>query len=442
MTIAFQQCTNKVTADLLITNVNLIDGTGAAMQEDMTIIVRHGRITHVSRSIVEGKYSAKEILDGRGKYLMPGLIDGHAHPNPIETTLAQFIQFGVTTIMVPGCSICDDAYFTEMRRRAEIDTIPAPRVYHTSHHFTMEGRHPVKTYPTPNWQHEKTVYFLKDTLDIEKYVAAEAKKPILGIKVTIEDGPAPPFVERMPQSFINKLVKEAQKFDLEIFGHISDNIEWEMADRAGVQNLIHFVAVDIDFDRDAQMVQRLLDDQVSWVSTLMLDKSFMYPLHPEWYQNEMIQKYYDASLISEWTSDERKELAELNLTILERDYGIKNPTLENVSIPLAEDLFQLYKMGINVVLGTDTGNTFILPGYSMHEEMQLIEKGGAPTMDIIRMATLNAAKMLHAEGEIGSIEIGKKADMILLEKDPTESIANTLAINLVIKNGVIQKRMD
>ena len=94
-----------------------------------------------------------------------------------------------------------------------------------------------------------------------------------------------------------------------------------------------------------------------------------------------------------------------------------------------------------MVLGTDTGNDFNFPGYSLHEEMQLLEIGGMEPLDIIKMGTLNAAKMMKAQDSLGSIEVGKIANLILLDKNPLESIRNTLEINKVIKNGVVQKRL-
>ncbi|HNP08733.1 MAG TPA: amidohydrolase family protein, partial [Cyclobacteriaceae bacterium] len=97
--------------------------------------------------------------------------------------------------------------------------------------------------------------------------------------------------------------------------------------------------------------------------------------------------------------------------------------------------------GLNMVLGTDTGNDFNFPGYSLHEEMQLLELGGMEPLEIIKMGTLNAAKMMNSQDSLGSIETGKIANMILLDKNPLEKMSNTLLINTVIKRGAIQKRI-
>jgi imidazolonepropionase-like amidohydrolase len=100
------------------------------------------------------------------------------------------------------------------------------------------------------------------------------------------------------------------------------------------------------------------------------------------------------------------------------------------------------KNGVNMVLGTDTGNSLILPGYSLHEEMQLLELGGIEPIDIIKMGTHNAAKMMKVEENLGSIEEGKLADFILLNENPLEAIRNTLSIEKVVKNGKIQHRIE
>jgi imidazolonepropionase-like amidohydrolase len=94
-----------------------------------------------------------------------------------------------------------------------------------------------------------------------------------------------------------------------------------------------------------------------------------------------------------------------------------------------------------MVLGTDTGNDFNFPGYSLHEEMQLLSLGGMEPLNIIKMATLNASRMMGAQDSLGTIEVGKIANMIVLDKNPVADIRNTLSINSVIKRGVIQERI-
>lgn len=418
-------------ADLVITNVTLIDGTGAAARQGIDVAISDGRIVRIGAGsdVLDGK----KKIDGTGKFLLPGLIDGHAHPFPIETNLARFVRFGVTSILVPGCSDCTNDALTRMREMSTSDTAVAPNTYHTSQHFTMEGRHPVKTYVSDQWVEGKSVYFVRDTSDIAGYVEEVVGHSNIGIKVTIEDGPAPPFVDRMPTAFVAKIVEEAHKRDLDVFAHVSDMEEVRIADAAGVDHIIHFVGVDIDWERDLVVIENLRDRGVSWVTTLMIDKSFFYPSKPNWIEEIERLAVYDP--------DELRQLRdsaspEESLAFLAEIYGIDDPTLAGVLTPQLEDLQRLYEMGFNLVIGTDTGNDFIFPGISVHEEMEMMaSEGFFRPLDVIKMATHNGAKMLGVLNEVGTIEVGKVADLMLLDRNPLDDIRNTRTINSVFVRG-------
>src|SRR5262249_31266765 len=85
--------------------------------------------------------------------------------------------------------------------------------------------------------------------------------------------------------------------------------------------------------------------------------------------------------------------------------------------------------------GTDTGNPFCYPGFSLHEELALMVIAGVPPVEALRSATLNPAKFLGLDKTLGTIEQGKIADLVLLEADPLEDVRNTQRINSVISNG-------
>ena len=424
--------------DLVVSNTNLIDGTGSQLQKGVTVGIKDGKIVDIDSRII-GR--TKKNIDGSGKYLIPGLFDCHVHTADYKRDFPRFVHYGVTSVFITGGSLCTNEYYTAMRTQGNQDTIPAPNVFHTSQHFTMKGRHPSKTYASSNWRDGESIFYLKDTLQIEQLVQQVSQHPIVGIKLTIEDGPAPPFVERIPQKFINKTVKEASKYGLEVYAHVSDNIELEMAIRAGVQNIVHFTGVNLDQQdsNQIQLIEQFKKRNPSWVTTLMIDKSFLYPVHPEWFDvNGMLAEY--RQMKNELTS-KRIERATFFIEILKDEYGLEESSLSAFMKPQVEDIQFLYDMGINMVLGSDTGNAFNFHGYSLHEEMQLLELGGMNPLDIIRMGTLNAAIMMKTDHNRGSIEVGKLADMVLLDKNPLEAISNSLSIHTVLKNGVIQKRI-
>ena len=152
--------------DLVISRVNLIDGTGRPLRAGVSIGVRDGRIA----AIQKGELTARKTIDGSGKFLMPGLFDGHVHTTDYRADFPRFVHYGVTSVFITGGSRCSNDFYAAMREMGDQDSIPAPRVFHTSQHFTLEGRHPVKTYPSPNWVDGETVFFLKDTSQIEVLV--------------------------------------------------------------------------------------------------------------------------------------------------------------------------------------------------------------------------------------------------------------------------------
>lgn len=427
--------------DLIISKVNLIDGTGKDLQRNVTIYIKDSKISKIDT--VEAVFTDQnKVIDGEGKYLIPGLIDGHAHPGPPEDNFPKFIHYGVTGILVTGCSNCSDEHYSMMRNISKDTLIPAPRVYHTSQHFTMEGRHPVKTYASPNWIDGKTVFYLKDTMQIASVVEQVSEQPIVGIKLTVEDGPLPPFVERMPQEFVNKVVKEAKKYGIDVYVHASDNEEMAMAEQAGVNIYLHYVMIDLDWEKDASLIKGLVENNATIVTTLMLKKSWLYPLHPDWIHQLKQTNIYPKEEIEYLSNPARKGKSLAILKGRKFMTGQEIPTLLGMVTHQIDDLKALRKEGINVVLGTDTGNDFILPGISIHEEMQIMALGGFEPLEIIQMATLNAAKMLHVQDSLGSIEEGKIADMVLLDANPLESISNTLKINSVFKNGKTQTRIE
>lgn len=434
----FFGCTSKNSEkfDLVIFNVNLIDGTGNELEKEVSVGIKDGNIVAIEKELTE---RGEKHIDGTGKYLIPGLFDCHIHTNDYEKDFPLYIHYGVTSVLVTGGSLCTDDYYAEMRQRGSQDSIPAPHVFHTSQHFSMEGRHPVKTYKG-NWVDGKTVFLLKDTLQIEQLVKRVSKNPIVGIKLTIEDGPHPPMVDRIPQAFINKVKKEAAKNGTEVFAHASDNVELEMGLDAGIQNYVHWTGIDINFQKDTLLLKKLDAIKPSFITTLMIDKGFLYPLFPEWVEAVRQEKVFDESDLAKANDSSYIARSKANIKFWEYYFQKEDINLTDIASFQVDDIKELQKKGINFALGTDTG-TFVLPGYSLHEEMQLFELGGMDRLEIIKIGTLNAAKMMKAQDSLGSIEVSKLANMVLLDKNPLENIENTLSINTVIKNGRVQKRL-
>jgi imidazolonepropionase-like amidohydrolase len=97
----------------------------------------------------------------------------------------------------------------------------------------------------------------------------------------------------------------------------------------------------------------------------------------------------------------------------------------------------MYDSGVPLIAGTDTPTPWIVPGASLHNELKLLNEAGIPPLQVIRIATSNAAHALRGQHKFGSITPGLRADLVLLSRNPLDDITNTRAIDLVIQNGYV-----
>ena len=435
--------------DLAILNVNLIDGTGKPMQEKVSLYLQGGKIALVTQIPLKDVGSVKRI-DGTGKYLIPGLIEGHAHPSNIETDpvarknyphrFKTMIHYGITTVVLYGGYAASYATMSELQNAAANATMVSPRIYYSSPFLTIEGGHPMKTYSSgKKYVEGLTMYLLKDSSQIRSIVQEAISNHAIGIKLVVEDGPFPPFVERMNPLLIQKVVEESHRANLPVYAHVSDMEEVKICVGAGVDNLVHLVGISIDWDKNKSFIDKVAQNRMSWVTTFAIGKSFIYyPLNPHWLDRPEIKHVYDSVQIAGIPYPEE----EAAKAVLRAFAGSDTLSLQSFIQPMVKDVARLLEAGVNVVLGTDVGGDhYIFAGLSMHEEMEMMQMGGIAPLKIIQMATHNGAKMIGIEKEYGSLEKGKYADFILLTKNPLDNITNTLSIDKVFKAGIEQPRI-
>ena len=96
--------------------------------------------------------------------------------------------------------------------------------------------------------------------------------------------------------------------------------------------------------------------------------------------------------------------------------------------------------GVKFIAGTDFPNPYVFPGFSLHDELSLMVKGGMPALDALRSATINPAIFMNKKADFGSVEVGKLASLVLLNKNPLENVENTKTIETVIVRGKVYNR--
>jgi hypothetical protein len=101
---------------------------------------------------------------------------------------------------------------------------------------------------------------------------------------------------------------------------------------------------------------------------------------------------------------------------------------------------KMNERGVKFIAGTDFPNPYVFPGFSLHDELSLMVKGGIPALDALRSATINPAIFMNKKADFGSVEAGKMASLVLLNKNPLENIENTKTIETVIIRGKVYSR--
>lgn len=411
---------------LVIESVALVDGRGGPAQPDMTVVIDGNRFVQVGPSPLV-KAPAGRRIDGRGRWLMPGLMDMHVHlRGGTEITkeglrkvaidrqvgvaaLHSYLYSGVTSIYDAG-NIPD--YIFELREAERSGKLVAPRIFATGGIATYPGSHgsgPGST-EVRSWPEAQAA------LD-----AHFARQPDV-LKLTLEERGwgARPMIPHLDPEVLRHVVEYANDHGIRTTVHVSSELRAREAIYAGVDTLAHPV---IQGPVSDAFVKLMGAKRIPFVSTLTIGENYSrLAEHPEYLDQPLYRASLSADEIRSLQTDRRQEWQDSRWT-----WWMKLMT------PVAqENVRKLHEGGAIVVLGTDQ-----TLGPAVHREMELLAAAGIPAAAIVRMATLNGAAFLGREKDMGSIEVGKLADAVLLTADPTRDVENAKAIAAVIKDGRI-----
>ena len=415
---------------LTIEHVTLINGTGQPSRPDMTIVIDEGRFRLVLPAALAPPATGRRI-DGRGKYLMPGLMDMHIHlrgstvisKDGMGTTLntaAQahaeglaalhgFLYCGVTTVFDAG-NVPD--FIFRMRDEERSGKILSPRIFAAGGIVTAPGSHGSGN----------------GSVDIDSWPGAKpaldalfARKPDL-VKFTLEEHGwgARPMIPLLDVGLLEHAIEYANDHGIRTTIHISSELRAREAIFAGADNLAH---PPVQGPVSDSFVKLMGAKRVPMVSTLTIGENYSRLVeHSDFLDQPFYRTTLSASEIATLKTTKRDEYSKSLWTWY---WKLMTPQAE-------ENVRKLHDSGAIVVLGTDQTS-----GPATHRELELLSAAGIAPAAIVRIATLNAARFLGREQDLGSIESGKLADALLLNADPTASVENIKAIALVIKNGEI-----
>lgn len=427
--------------DLVIQNGNIIDlETGEVQQQD--IFISDGRIKKITYSEENQSFEAKEILDAKGKFILPGFWDNHVHFRGGDSLIKAnknflnlFIANGITTVRDAGGDLTTSVM--KWRKQMQAGNLVGPTIFTSGP--KIDG-------PNGTWAGSLEVETETDILK-----ALDSLESIPSDFVKLYDS-------RISGEAYLKTIAEAENRNLITSGHMPFSVELDDAVGAGIDAIEHLYYVmkgcsskeseitaqlkakEIGFwdampalvstyqDSTAQATfTNLIANNVYVVPTLHIGKVLSYldevdHTQDEYlnYMSEGIQKTYEGRIKRAMNASEK---ARQNRKDLDTFFG-----------RLAK---KLNDAGVGLLAGSDSGayNSYTYPGISLHKELQEMVANGISPLNALKTSAYNGSKFLKQDTDYGLIAVGKIADMVVLDANPIEVIANTQKIYAVIKGG-------
>jgi imidazolonepropionase-like amidohydrolase len=413
---------------IVLTDATIIDGTGKPAHQNRTVVIRGDRIQEIGAGREHTPSSAK-VIDLHGQTIMPLIINTHGHlgltkgstqsaanqsDDNIRQQLLRYQEYGVGAMLSMGT---DGKRFAEIREQSRRGALPGADVYTAGMGFGAKNGVP------PAAMGFTEVFRPETPAEARREVAQQAPQKPDFIKVWVDDfwGQYP----KMPAEIYAAIIDEAHKNGLRVAAHVYHLEDARLLVADGVDVLAHSIR---DADVDDAFIAEMKKHNVAYIPTLSLDDfAFAYGDSPNWVNDPFFTEALDPGLLEMITSPEYKAKVQSN----------KVTAQEEAALPQAmRNLKKIYDAGILVTLGTDSGATPIrIQGFAEHMELALMVQAGLTPIQAITVATANAATLLRVADQYGTLAAGKKANFIVLEKDPSHDIHNTQTIRAVWKDG-------
>ena len=439
-----------VAPGLALTNVAIIDVETGDIAPGQTIIVRGDRIEYVGDPPPSGTMSATTVADYSGHYVVPGLWDMHVHLRNSEGVdlteenalwLPQYLGFGVTAVRDAGGDLADEVI--AWRREIDLGDRQGPRIYTSLQ--KLDG----STGGWPGSIRLESVDEVSAAIDTLQRNGADFIK--------LYDG-------SLDGEVYLGAIAEAEKRGIKTAGHMPMTIQFEDAIRAGLDSVEHeLYLAKAASTNEAQVnadIARAIEDSEDWsfYGTLerlhtssdtgklksVFDEMIMRgaALTPTLYISAVLESMTDAAVYDgdpqlAQTPPGIRDSFQLRVTgrvAREPDTVARHMAVLETNISLVKAAAE---HGVIILAGSDTGavNSFLYPGDSLHEELAALVSAGLSPLQALQGATVHAAEWLNQSEDFGTVEIGKKADLLILERNPLTDIKNSRSIVAVLHAG-------
>ncbi len=422
----------------VITNVNVIPMDSERVLKNQSVVIENGKITALGSKIKTP--TGATIINGAGKFLIPGLADMHIHIREgSEKDLEMYLANGVTTVQ----SMHGSPWHLALREKISKDEFFGPRFF-TTGPTTATAR-------------------VNSPEEAEKFVLEQKKAGYDAVKQYGNGS------NSMTRETYDRLIETAKRENIRVVGHAPRNMPFSVVFEEGQSSIDHaeevyytaapildFYKAHVDFQfgrtsledyRKAKpdfpelkkltpVIKKLAKEakqaNVAFTPTLTSFETIWRQTTSEFDQmmKESELKYVEPMTRVAWGPQTNRYRASWSNRLPEMDRMLKQ------SLELQKMMVKEFNdAGVAVMTGTDAPLTFVYPGFSLHHELELFVESGLSPFDALRAATITPARVLKIDDRVGTIAAGKSADLILLDANPLENIKNTRRISGVFSKG-------
>ncbi|HEX2209508.1 MAG TPA: amidohydrolase family protein [Longimicrobium sp.] len=385
----------RTDGDLAITHARVWTGVDDRVMEDATVEVRGGRIVRVHRGAPD---PALPVLDAGGKTLIPGLVDNHAHYwFPFQGE--RFLERGVTSVRDPGAAVSSSMTYKDANR---LGVVMGPTIYTAGPLIDASGGY-----------HPMVDVAIDDPAGAPALVQALKEQGVDLLKLYFLLHP----------DVVRAVLAEADRQGLPVTGHIGVRTGLREAIEAGVEGFSHIrVWRDVlPLEMQPQGEDETLDRERNPMARMQADWSLIDPDGPE--LGALLRMMADRGVALDPTLTVQRLGDRDRSRFSLEDFATASETYRR----MARFVRRAHETGVMLLAGTDGG--------SLNDEMEAYVEAGVPIVDVLRSATVNGARWLGREAEFGTIQPGRRADLVLIDGNPLQNIRDARNVSVVVKEG-------
>ncbi|MGE0587251.1 MAG: amidohydrolase family protein [Cyclobacteriaceae bacterium] len=427
----------------------LINSNGSKPIEESVILINGNTIEKVGKAGKVKIPADAEVIDAKGKYIIPGLIDSHVHffqsgglytrPDAIDLrtvkpykdeiehikrklprTFASYLAAGVTAVADVGGPMLN----FDIREQAS-QTEMAPTV--------VVAGPLISTVDNPKLDiGDPPIVKVASIAEVDKLVQQLADRKADLIKIWFIVSPQLNFDDNL--KLIQRTIDQGHSKGIRVAVHATQLKTAKESVKAGADILVHSVD---DTEVDDEFIKLLKQHGTIYTSSISVLDGYLRTFTQQFDFIPMDFAVADPDFMGSLTDLKKipsDQIPERISTMMDKP-GDYLPSAQQRVETAMKNLKKLQDAGITIATGTDAGNIGTLHASSMHQELDIMQKAGLTPTQILVNSTINGAKLMGKEKELGSIEAGKRADLVILDKNPLENTSNYSTISAVIKNG-------